>query len=47
MQFLYVLLALLYVVWPIDLVPDLIPIIGWIDDLVALGYVGYVLISSD
>ncbi|MEZ4322124.1 MAG: YkvA family protein [Myxococcota bacterium] len=26
----------LYVVFPIDLLPDFIPVIGWIDDLVAL-----------
>lgn len=25
-----------YVVFPIDLLPDFIPLIGWIDDLVAL-----------
>lgn len=26
-------LAILYLVWPIDLVPDLAPIIGWLDDI--------------
>ena len=31
--------SLLYLVMPVDLVPDLIPLIGWVDDLlvVALG----------
>jgi uncharacterized membrane protein YkvA (DUF1232 family) len=27
------LLAAIYVVWPIDLVPDVIPVVGWLDDL--------------
>ena len=26
-------LAVLYLIWPIDLVPDLAPIIGWLDDI--------------
>lgn len=31
-----VLLALLYVVSPIDFIPDIIPVIGWIDDVLAI-----------
>jgi uncharacterized membrane protein YkvA (DUF1232 family) len=27
------LLAALYVVWPLDLIPDAIPVIGWLDDV--------------
>ena len=31
-----VLIAIAYLIWPIDLIPDFIPIIGWIDDLIIL-----------
>ncbi len=29
-------LSLIYVISPIDLIPDFIPIVGWIDDIIAL-----------
>jgi uncharacterized membrane protein YkvA (DUF1232 family) len=47
MKLLYILLAIIYIISPIDLLPDIIPVIGWIDDLCALGFVGYTLIASD
>ncbi len=28
-----VALAVLYLIWPVDLAPDLIPFLGWLDDL--------------
>ena len=31
------LIAVAYLLWPIDLLPDLAPFIGWLDDL---GFVG-------
>lgn len=32
----FLLLAFLYVVWPLDFVPDVVVVIGWIDDAAAL-----------
>lgn len=26
-------LAIVYLIWPIDLIPDLAPILGWLDDI--------------
>ena len=42
----FVLLAVAYVIWPVDAVPDVAPVLGWLDDLgvaaLALGYVAKV-----
>jgi uncharacterized membrane protein YkvA (DUF1232 family) len=32
----FLLLAFVYVVWPLDFVPDVVVVIGWIDDAVAM-----------
>ncbi len=40
-----IVLAVLYLFWPLDLASDVIPIIGWLDDIgfvaVASGYLVY------
>lgn len=36
MKLIIAILALLYVIWPIDLIPDIIPVIGYIDDIVVV-----------
>jgi len=30
-----VIFGLFYIIWPIDLIPDIIPVIGWVDDVFA------------
>ena len=37
-RFIIVLLAFIYVVSPLDLIPDFIPVIGWLDDLGVLAW---------
>ncbi len=38
-QILLILAGLLYIVWPVDLAPDLVPALGYLDDLIVLGLV--------
>lgn len=35
-KWLFIALAILYVIWPLDVLPDVIPVIGWIDDLIVI-----------
>lgn len=34
--------AIIYLISPIDLIPDVMPIIGWLDDLAMLPLAGYI-----
>lgn len=45
-QILMILGALLYVVSPIDLAPDLVPAVGWLDDLIVVGLLLWFLSGS-
>ncbi|MBS3756241.1 MAG: DnaJ domain-containing protein [Desulfobacterales bacterium] len=38
---LIVVLGLIYIVWPYDLLPDIFPITGWIDDIGILAMIFY------
>ncbi|MBX3182785.1 MAG: DUF1232 domain-containing protein [Polyangiaceae bacterium] len=38
--------ALAYLFWPLDLVPDLVPVLGWLDDLGVVGIASAFLLSS-
>ena len=29
------ILALIYLIWPFDIVPDIMPVVGFMDDLIA------------
>lgn len=39
-------LALVYLVWPLDLMPDLAPLIGWLDDIGFVGLATWYLVSA-
>ena len=41
----FVVLTIAYVVWPLDLVPDALPILGWLDDLGLAGVASAYLFS--
>jgi len=39
-------LAIVYLVWPLDLIPDFAPFIGWLDDIGFVGLASWYLIHS-
>lgn len=41
-------IAIVYLIWPIDLIPDFVPIIGWLDDIgITTLAVAYLLYASN
>jgi uncharacterized membrane protein YkvA (DUF1232 family) len=39
-------IAIVYLLWPIDLLPDLAPLIGWLDDLGFVGLASWYLVAA-
>jgi uncharacterized membrane protein YkvA (DUF1232 family) len=43
----FVVSAFVYLIWPADLIPDVVPVLGWLDDIgfvaIALGFLSHVL----
>lgn len=35
---LLIIISIIYLIWPLDLLPDIAPILGWLDDI---GFVGF------
>lgn len=46
LRIIFLAVALLTILLPVDAVPDLAPIIGWLDDAVAVGYLAFELVQS-
>ncbi len=44
-RWLLVTLSALYVLSPVDLIPDVIPIVGWLDDIGVLGFLVHSLMN--
>ncbi|MCH5221869.1 MAG: DUF1232 domain-containing protein [Muribaculaceae bacterium] len=42
----WMVVAILYSVSPIDIIPDFIPVVGWADDILSLGTAGLNLLQS-
>jgi uncharacterized membrane protein YkvA (DUF1232 family) len=41
-----VILALAYLLWPLDLLPDVAPVLGWLDDLGFVGVAAWYLVHA-
>lgn len=46
-KWLIITLSALYVLCPMDLIPDVIPVLGWLDDIGVLGYAVSALTRSE
>ena len=45
-EWILIVAAIIYTASPIDFIPDVIPIIGWLDDLAVLVATGYYIIKK-
>lgn len=42
----FIIAGLVYCIWPLDLVPDFLGVVGWVDDILVLGLTIYMAAGS-
>lgn len=42
----FIIAGLIYLIWPADLIPDFFGVVGWVDDILVLGFSIYMAVQS-